>query len=244
MNSSYSTHYARFHPDTPEHDANLRALFARWLGPHLPENRNAAVLDVGCGRGYAVSWLRDLGYSRAEGIDIDDGQVAFGRARGWPVSHVADTLAHLRSRPGHYEFILLMDILEHVPIPDQIEFLRAVRGALAPGGKLLCTVPNAGATIASYWRWIDYTHTTSFTEPSLNFVLTAAGLVVDDITEVEFFVRPRFLFWLPTRRTLQWWLLRLVRTRARIAYWAELGFERGGAVPLSLNLLAIARPAL
>jgi 2-polyprenyl-3-methyl-5-hydroxy-6-metoxy-1,4-benzoquinol methylase len=241
MNPDYAAHYARFHPDTPEHDAHLRVLLARWLGPHLPVAKEAAILDVGCGRGYAVAWLQELGYAATTGIDTDLGQVEFGRARGWPVQHVVDTIAFLRARPSQHAVVLLMDVLEHVPRSIQIEFLEAVRATLIPGGKLLCTVPNAAAGIASYWHRNDYTHTSTFTDVSLHYALVASGWSVDAIEEVEFFVRPRFLFWLPTRRALQWWLLRLERLRARFAYWAELGFEHGGKVPLSLNLLASAR---
>lgn len=238
----YSVHYARFHPDTPEHDAQLRALLQRWIGPHLPAEREARILDVGCGRGYAVAWLRDRGYSRATGIDADAGQAAFGRARGWPVGHVADSIGFLNAHAGGFDALLLMDVLEHVPVPQQIEFLCALRRALAPGGRLICTVPNAASVIASYWQWNDYTHASAFTADSLRFAFDAAGWSVDRVEEVEFFVRPRWLFWLPTRRSLQWWLRCLVRLRTRIAYWAELGFERGGEVPLALNLLAVARP--
>ena len=53
MDWDYSKHYARLHADTPEHDANIRALYERWLGPHLPQDKNTPILDVGS-RGHAL----------------------------------------------------------------------------------------------------------------------------------------------------------------------------------------------
>ncbi len=241
MSSGYADHYAQFHPDTAAHEAQLRLLHARWLGAHLPADRSAVVLDVGCGRGYAVAWLRDLGFARATGIDPDEGQAAFGRARGWPVECAPDTAGHLRARAGTCDLILLMDVLEHLPPAGRTELLAAVRSCLRPGGRLLCTVPNASSAVGLHWLHQDPTHATTFTVPSLRHALAAAGLEVQSVAGAEFFVRPRFLFWLPTRRAVQWWLLALVRLRQRLVYLAELGFERGAAVPLGPNLVAVAR---
>lgn len=241
MSSGYADHYAQFHPDTPAHDAELRRLYGRWLGPHLPDDRAARILDVGCGRGYAVAWLRDLGYSAVSGIDPDPAQAAFGQARGWPVLVAPDVVGNLRGCDGSLDAALLMDVLEHVPRAQQQGFLEVIRVALRPGGRLICTVPNASSVLGSHWRHHDYTHTTSFTVESVEHVLALAGFRVCTVGPAEFFVRPRYLFWLPTRRALQWWLLRLVRLAARTTYLAELGFTRGSRVPLSLNLVAVAK---
>lgn len=240
MNWDYSSHYARFHPDTMEHDASLRVLLLRWLGPHLPTDKTVAVLDVGCGRGYALKLLRELGYQNVAGIDLDAGQVAFARQHGLDVEQVAETPEFLRGRPERYDLVLLMDVLEHVAVEEQPALLAAIHASLRRGGRLICTVPNAASPLAAFWRYADFTHRCVFTTYSLEFVLTQTGFRVAPIGPVEFFARPRFLFWLPSRRTLQWTLLRLSRIRPRLACIAELGPERGWRVPLSPNLLACA----
>lgn len=239
--SHYARHYARFHPDTPEHDAQLRVLLERWLKPHLPADQSCAVLDIGCGRGYALGLLAGLGYKNLAGIDCDPGQVEFAASRGRPVTLVPDTVQFLRSGGPRYDFILLMDVLEHVPVEAQPALLDAIRTSLRPGGRLLCTVPNAASALASYWRYIDYTHRIAFTHHSLEYALHLAGLEPELIQPVEFITRPRYLFWLPTRRATQWWLLCLSRGWQRIVSIAELGWEQGRQSPLSLNLLAVAR---
>lgn len=241
MNRDYARHYARFHPDTPEHDANLRALLLRWLGPHLPADRNVAVLDVGCGRGYALHLLRELGFTNLAGIDSDAGQVAFARQRGLPVTLVPDTIGFLRTGGPRHGLILLMDVLEHIPLAQQADFLDAVCAGLAPGGRLIVTVPNAGSPLGAYWRYVDLTHSTAFTVPSLDHVLHQAGLACESIASVEFIVRPRYLFWLPTARARRWWCLAIGRLLWRVIYRGELGPEQGRHTPLGPNLLAVAR---
>lgn len=241
MNWDYSRHYARFHPETPEHDASLRALLLRWLGPHLPPNRNARILDVGCGRGYALSALKHLGYEHLSGIDIDAGQVRFAQKLGHHVVQVENSTDYLNTHCAEYDLVLLMDVLEHLPTESQCTLLNAIRESLREAGSLLCTVPNAASPLASYWRHVDFTHRCSFTRESLHFVLDQSGFDVERLEPIEFFARPRWFFWLPSRRAAQWWLLRLHRIRWRLACLAELGFRQGASMPLSLNLLARAR---
>lgn len=236
----YSRLYARYHPSDPAHRHGLRLLHRRVLPPALPTDLSAPILDVGCGRGYAMQDLAELGYRNVIGIDTDAGQVAFARGQGLAVALVNDSAVHLAAHPARYAAILLMDVLEHVPRNRQPDFLRALANALRPGGVLICTVPNAASAIASYWLHNDYTHEWAFTDDSLAGVLEQCGFAIVRCGPVEFFPRPRFLFWLPTPRAVVWWLRCLVRARQRLTFIAELGWTRGRAISLTPNLLAVA----
>lgn len=235
----YSAHYARFHPETTEHDSSLKAILEKWLLPHLPTDRSMAVLDVGCGRGYAMRFLSELGYSDVSGIDIDAGQVAFALDRGLKSELVPDSAEYLSNRPATYGLVLLMDVLEHLDAPTRADLLTAIYNSLRPGGILICTVPNAASPVASYMRYVDYSHQTLFTVESLGFALSQSGFHVGHIGGAEFFYRPRFLFFLPSRRTCQWLLLKMARSCWRIYYVAELGFARGKNILISPNIIAV-----
>ncbi|MDB6167534.1 MAG: methyltransferase family protein [Verrucomicrobia bacterium] len=238
MDWEYSRHYARFHSDTPEHDRNLRLLFENWLRPHLPESRAARILDVGCGRGYALEWLRDLGYTRIAGIDTDAAQVTFAKGRGLDVQRVEDSAEFLRPHSVEYDLVLMMDVLEHLPREDDRRLLQAIRDALTPGGRLLCTTPNANSPLSNHWRYLDYTHETSFTVESIDYLLAHAGLRLVAARPLEFCLRPR-LWFLPGRSTLRWWFLRLSRVQPRLACIGEFGWKEGRRVALSPNLLSL-----
>jgi SAM-dependent methyltransferase len=184
-----------------------------------------------------------LGYTQLSGIDVDAGQVNFARAQGLDVALVPSTEAFLVERPGAYAAILLMDVLEHVPRDAQPNFLQAIAGSLRPGGRLICSVPNAASGISGYWLYNDYTHQTGFTEDSLSFLLGECGLSAVRCTGVEIIVRPRFLFWLPSARTCSWLLRVWFRLWRRSEFVAELGWHRGREIILTPNLLAVADKA-
>jgi SAM-dependent methyltransferase len=243
MTLDYAQHYAKFHTDDPRHRNGLSLLHRRLLGPHLPVERDAPILDVGCGRGYALQDMRALGYTRTSGIDLDTGQVAFARGLGLDAVQVGSTEEFLADKISTYAVIVLMDVLEHVPRENQQHFLQAIARSLRPGGRLICTVPNAGSSIEGFWLHNDYTHQSSFTADSLTFLLEQSGFGGARCSAVEFFPRPRFLFWLPIPRTLAWLLRSWFRFRRRLEYIVELGWARGRAVILSPNLLAVADKA-
>jgi SAM-dependent methyltransferase len=219
----------------------MSAFYRRVLGPHLSGRKDTRVLDVGCGGGYALMALRELGYTNLAGVESDAGQVASCAAKGLGVAQVADTAAFLRSRAGSYDLLLCLDVIEHIPHGEQLPFAAALAAALAPGGTLVCSVPNANSTLAGRWRYNDWTHHGSFTEHSLDLLLHSAGFADITVGEVEFHTRP-VNWWLPfLGGARHWWALRFFRAWRRLEVMAELGPQEGRSVPLSLNLLAVAR---
>lgn len=241
MNIDYTHYYRRWHPETPEHQAEMSAFYRRVLGPHLPTDKAAPVLDVGCGGGYALAALQELGLTRLTGVESDAGQAASCRSKGLAVELVADTIAYLKARAGQFQLLLCLDVIEHVPHDVQPPFIAALAGALGSDGRLICTVPNANSTLAGRWRYNDWTHHCSFTEHSLELLLHSAGFADIHVGGVEFLTRPAN-WWLPfASGARHWWAFRFFRTWRRLEVMAELGPQHGRTVPLSLNLLAVAR---
>ena len=243
MKIDYTRYYLKWHSDTPEHQADTTTFYKRILGEHLPEDRTAKILDVGCGMGFALWTLHELGYSSISGVDCDVGQVASCQRKGLNVALVEDTVDFLSARPFTFHTILALDVIEHVPVNQQLAFVHAIATALLPEGKLICTVPNANSAIAERWRYNDWTHHSSFTEHSLDFLLYNGGLDEIVISEVEALVRPRY-WWLPVSGGRHWWAFRFFRLWRRLEMMAELGPQQGRAVPLTLNLLAVAKKKL
>lgn len=240
MNMDYSYHYQKWHSDTPEHRAAMSAYYRRFLTSELPTDKAAPILDVGCGAGYALLTARDLGFSKLIGVDCDAGQVASCKAKGLDeVTLSENTVGFLKSRAGFFQTLLALDLIEHIPHCEQLEFVRALAEALLPGGKLICTVPNANSALAGRYRYIDWTHRTSFTEHSLDFLLFNGGFREIKISEVEYLQRPNNI-WLPVSGARHWWAFRFFRFLRRLEMMAELGPQQGRTIPLSLNLLAIA----
>ena len=201
------------------------------LLPRLPTDKSAAVLDVGCGIGYAVETLRHAGYVNVRGVDGSAEQVEVAQRRGLPIER-ADAFETLRRSPGQWRAILALDFVEHLHKNELLEFLDLARQALAPGGRLIVKTPNASSPLGPRARYRDLTHELIFTEQSLREALLVCDLRVVEIAGDRF---------LPFT-ALGW--IRYAATSLFQAVWrvylvAELGRE-GLDIPLHTNLLAVA----
>jgi SAM-dependent methyltransferase len=239
MELDYGYHYGKWHANTPEHAQGMREFYARLLGPHLPTNRDAEVLDVGCGMGFALTGLQALGFTRLQGVELDSGQAKSCRDRGLDVDLTKDTVSWLAARPERYDLVLALDLIEHIPHSGQIAFASALATCLKRKGRLICTVPNANSTLAARYRHIDWTHETSFTEHSIDFLLHHGGFGPCRIYESDTLQRPK-RWWLPLSGSRHWWAFRFFRLWRRWEMMAELGPQQGRTIPLSVNLVVVA----
>jgi len=150
--------------------------YAEWYHDGLPADREAMILDIGCGDGKFLFFLKRNGYVRLEGLELSTGLADIaGKRAGCPVHVVDDTLAFLSHNRARYDTITMNDVLEHIPKENMIHFLSAVRDSLRPGGNLVVNVPQASGVTSLYCRYNDFTHQTLFTEMSLRQVLLLAG---------------------------------------------------------------------
>jgi 2-polyprenyl-3-methyl-5-hydroxy-6-metoxy-1,4-benzoquinol methylase len=103
----------------------------------LAHREPLVVLDVGCGAGFLADRLRAQGH-RVTGIDAREPQGVRDRTDAF---FVADLSAGLPSElPGTYDVVILADVLEHLRHPEVL--LDDVQRVLAPGGKVLVSLPN------------------------------------------------------------------------------------------------------
>ena len=235
----YSIHYSRFHDDSENHAEKMANWMKSVLEPLVPTDRNSPVLDIGCGYGFALRALRNLGFSKLNGLEISPQQAERCQKAGFHVTVTSDTVGWLNENAGKYAFVVLLDVLEHIPIEHQIDFVRAVHQVLRPGGEVFITVPNANAILSPRWRYIDYTHYASFTEHSLYFVLRNAGfenIKLDTEKGVGRF--PRQLWKRESRLAVRKWLVRWCWLQV---YKAEIPWEKLDQISFELNLKAVAR---
>lgn len=151
-----------------QYEMNLRAL--------LPADPHAPMLDIGCGAGHLLAWLKRAGYDNALGVDVSENAVAQCVASGLPnVKRITDLMSFLADQKNPFELITMNDVIEHIAKPDIVATLAAARTALTQGGRLVVKTLNMGNAGALYLRYADFTHEVGFTETSLRQVLLAAG---------------------------------------------------------------------
>jgi len=103
------------------------------------EGAGRSVLDVGCASGYLAAILASCGY-RVTGIDAPAAATA-----AFPESVefiTADLDAGLPRLTTRFDYIICADVLEHLKQPARM--LRDLPPLLAPGGRLIASLPNSG----------------------------------------------------------------------------------------------------
>ena len=150
---------------------DMRAL-AGLVAAHAPRR----VLDYGCGTGAFLALLRDeLGISGVEGLEISArARAAAERSYDLRTAATPADLAH-----SDYDFVLLLEVIEHVPAP--LSFFGEVASLIAPGGLILITTPAVDNPVARYLpsRCAHYTapsHVSLFTSASLRALLSRFSL--------------------------------------------------------------------
>lgn len=238
MSYDYSIHYGSLNSRSKEWADHMAKTNEERLAPLMPEDKNSRVLDVGCGWGFSLMGLRNLGYRNLSGLERSAEQAGEARRNEISVEVSDDTNAWLRAHETAYDVVLLQDVLEHVPVEEQIDFLKSIAVCLRPKGRLILTVPNANSLLSMRWRHIDFTHWSSFTEHSLEFAVLNAGFVRMAVQPDVVFNRPTLRLWKPEARKV--WIKWLVRKAWRVAVQAEFFWTDTSKIPLDLNLTAIA----
>lgn len=151
------------------------ALFAHDILPNLPADRDAQIVDLGCGQGEVVHQLLEHGYANACGVDASPEQVQLAHRRGITPILCGDILAFLGSKMDAFAFVIATDVLEHMSKPEAIEALHRMHGALAPGGVLLIRTPNGASPLGATYFYADYTHETLFSPRAFRQVALAVG---------------------------------------------------------------------
>jgi SAM-dependent methyltransferase len=209
----------------------LRALIHRLF----PQDKNARILDVGCGYGAVVHLLRECGYRNVTGIDGSQEQVDLAGRLGIAGVEFGEAFPYLQAAAsGSFDVLCFFDVLEHLDRQELHDWLLEASRVLSPAGCCVGHVPNAQGLFAMGIRYGDLTHELAFTESSLRQIFRTLGFgdvrcfedrpVVHGVTSLA-----RRLLWEAGSLPL------------RILFAAETGRPRP---ILSQNLSFVARKAL
>ncbi len=151
------------------------------------------VLDVGSASGYMGEYIIREKNGTVWGIEPFEPAAAEARTRGYAeiiVSSVEEALTHEKLSQTTFDYIVVGDVLEHLLHPENV--LVALQKFLAPGGKLLVSIPNVGHYSVRWslfiGRWdmqdsgiLDRTHLHFYTRKTALALLTSAGWEVESV---------------------------------------------------------------
>ena len=208
----------------------------------LELTHGARILDAGCGSGRNMIELRRHG--TVTGVELSEASVEIARSRG-AGEVVAGSVLEMPFPDASFDFAVSLDVIEH--LEDDLGALRELRRVIAPGGRLLLTVP------AYQWLWSGHDeinhHHRRYTRRSLKRVAEAAGWKQARTTYFNSLLLPvaivlRVLDRFNTKTTessldlwvppgpLNWLLERPLALEAAM-------IARGGRIPAGLSLLSV-----
>ena len=158
--------------------------------------RHSTVLDLGCGSGALGQHLAETRSCTSDGVTLSEAEAVHARPhyRRVVVDNLETCDLTATFADQRYDFIVCADVLEHLSRPERV--LHACRTLLAPGGKLLISVPNAAYSgllaelMQGEFRYreeglLDRTHLRFFTRRSLTRFLAEQGWRLDSLETVR-----------------------------------------------------------
>jgi len=151
---------------------------AIWYGArlrhYLPDSKTARCLDLPCGYGNFLYFLRSRGYKNIKGIDLDANQIKLAKMLSLPVEE-GDVFNYLSSDNSAYDCISSLDFIEHLNKDDALRFLELSFLKLKPGGVLILRAPCGDGPFGAHDAWNDLTHKWGMTSNLIRALLEMNG---------------------------------------------------------------------
>ena len=209
-------------------ERHMVSLYRHNYKKFLPENKQARILEIGCGMGNFLLFLGEEGYENFLGVDIAPEAIRYCLDKGISkVKFIKDLMEFLGTAP-QFDLIVLNDVIEHLPKDEIINIFNKIGEKLTAGGQVIVKTGNMSSMAGLRIRYNDFTHTAGFTEYSLKQALFLAGFKQ---TIVAPFVFPRNSL---TR------VIRFVAQRIAHALWQFVFFVEYTQVPKIVDELIFA----
>lgn len=142
----------------------------------LPADRDASIVDLGCGSGEFLRALSTLGYRSLAGVEMSAEQASAARS-ACPDANITlgDCREVLRQSIGRWDVVTMFDVLEHFDKAEVLPLLRDVHASLRAGGAILVQTPNGESPRGGGVIHGDFTHGFVLTAGSLGWLLSLAG---------------------------------------------------------------------
>lgn len=203
--------YAKHHPginyqfSKQEYEATSKGYY-KIYGKFLPEDKNAKILDIGCGTGHFLYLLKKLGYTNYWGVDISKGSVQFCIEHITKNVTAADGYEFLKRHDKKWDLIVMNDVIEHIPKEKIVPILKMVFSSLVQGGIFIVKTVNMENPFCTYTRYHDFTHEIGFTGNSLIQVLKMSGFNEVSIYPDE--AKKSYIYVI--RKVMRWIIWRLI----------------------------------
>jgi 2-polyprenyl-3-methyl-5-hydroxy-6-metoxy-1,4-benzoquinol methylase len=221
----YDAHYSAFKQGELREKYTWPYLRLWYRGKYLPLfrgiDRDAPILDIGCGSGLMLRCLQQAGFTHVTGVDISASQIGIAKSHGLRVLQ-SDILEYLPQHPAQFAAIVALDVIEHFAKEELLDVVSAVYDCLMPGGIFVIQTPNGEGLLPNYVIYGDLTHRTILSPHSLRPILTNLGFTDIKMKELEagaLATFPLLAAWQVVRLTAM--LIKFVEIGRIQTYWTE-----------------------
>lgn len=167
---------------SPMHETLTKQVIDQYVLPlNIP--KNGKVLDLGCGPGYFLNYMREQGYTDLTGVSLSPDDVKMCEANGHTIKKY--DMSFLPQQDGYYDesvdFIFLRHSLEHSPYP--IFTLMEYNRVLKQGSKMYIEVPAPDCERKHEW---NLNHYSILGTEQLAALLVRTGFNIDKFETLEF----------------------------------------------------------
>lgn len=124
-------------PDTEMHMKMIDQIVPDLEKNQIGSNKDQAILDVGCGQGYAMTKFKETGFTNIQGITMSDEDVKATQDKGFKCEKMDQSFMTFEDES--FDFLFVRHCLEHSPFPYHT--LGEFRRVLKTGGKAYIEMP-------------------------------------------------------------------------------------------------------
>jgi SAM-dependent methyltransferase len=156
---------------------------------------NGNYLEIGCGNGATLEYLKANGADYVAGVDINAEAIAAAKKRGLDTAFVADIEKdNLPFEKNFFDGIILADVLEH--LYDPLDAVKKMRSYLRVDGVMVISIPNVKyykllhrLILHDEWKYeehgiLDNTHVRFFTRREIVALVGRAGMKAEKVQGV------------------------------------------------------------
>lgn len=224
---------ANAHPDYLKVHRGNQEFYADNLADLLPRDKDSKILEIGCGAGQLLYYLKVSGYKNIEGADIGEEQVKFLESMGINGTVISSLQEYLKDKKDHYDLIIMNQVIEHFPKSELWDNSSLIYKSLRKGGAFIFITPNMSCLSGLSQRYTDFTHEIGFTERSASQIMRIAGFKDIVVRGDKITLKLRI-------GRIVWWLSNIIwHSILGFIYYVEKGMDRPRI--LSRHLIVIGK---
>ncbi|MDG6998396.1 MAG: class I SAM-dependent methyltransferase [Nitrososphaerota archaeon] len=146
------------------------------IAQHFPKDKQAKILEIGCGHGAILYFAKGAGYMDVRGVDASAEQVEAAKRLGIENVELGDAMETLRAqKDSSVDCMISFDVIEHFDRNELLDLVDEVHRSLRAGGKWIIHTVNAESPFGMRIRYGDLTHELAFTRTSIGQLLLSSG---------------------------------------------------------------------